>query len=703
MRIKQSLTKNKALSKGFNNIKVQWRHLLTNNRFVLFWTTLILLFFFVYLVNTTTPVSMQQYKIGDIIKSDIYSESALVDEAAFELLQQKALDSVVPITTVDLTVQLALRQKFTDFYDHLMHIKATYASEKMAVLQKIYSATMRDDDAGFKEEVLNQLIALDNQVITDSFQTFNDVVSQIMAEGVAENDLADTKLRIADTLTKLNVAAPIRDAGMTMIESLMVPNVEVDFKKTEALKQKVLSEIEAPMIQKGALLANKGQFVTEELLSVLESAGYGSFGATQKLSYGIVIHLAIAVILGLYYSFSSTYLTDGLNSKRILLSTALIVITALINHTVVATAPYLVHVALYTLTMCLFYKSQYAVMISVFLVALTVLIEPVPLSFALYGPLSAVACGLMLKEIHQRSIILYSGVVISLVNVVIGGVFLLLNNEGEKFFLSEGLFLMSSGLFYAILTIGTLPIWEFVFRLITPIKLLELSSPNQPLQKLLLIEAPGTYHHSVIVGNLSDEAARAIGADSMLARVGAYYHDIGKTYKPYFFKENQLGIDNPHDDMSPYMSAGVIKNHVQYGEKLAHIHHLPEEIIGFIKTHHGTTIIKYFYHKALKDQKEVDVKDFSYDGEIPLSKEMAIVMLADTVEAVSRTLEVHNPQQHETMLNKVFQDKYESGQLKDAPLTFADLEKIKKAFLKTLSGLYHDRIVYPEDTAKEKQ
>jgi hypothetical protein len=667
---------------------------------MLFLSTLLLFLVFGFLVNISTPVALKTFKIGDVIESDIHSTKAFIDQEAFELLKQSVMDAVMPVTTIDVTVQLSIRQKINEFYDHLRAIKTEYADEKQSVLQKIYIATVRESSMAVTEDTLKALITLSEQTITANVQTVNEVVSQVMAEGVSEAQLPDAKLRISETLSKLEVPNSVREATDALIGEYLISNIEIDIAKTEARRQKALAELVPPQIEKAALLALKGQVIDQKLSSLLTAAGYGSYSKGARLIYTITTYLSLVLILGLYYSFSSTYLNKGLTTKKILLSTTLLIITTVINHFAVLTSPYLIHICLYTLTLCLFYDRLYAVIISIILVALTAMVEPVHLSFLIYGPLSAIACGLMLKEIHQRGSILYSGIVISLFSVVIGGLFLLVSGDTGQVLIREVLFLGVAGVFYSILAIGTLPIWEFVFKLLTPIKLLELSSPNQPLLKHLLIEAPGTYHHSIIVGNLSDEAARAVSADSLLARVGAYYHDIGKTYKPYFFKENQLGIDNPHDRMSAYMSAGVIKNHVDYGVKLAQSHHLPEEIAGFISSHHGTTIIKYFYHKALKDQKDVDIKDFSYEGDLPLTKEMAIVMLADTVEAVSRTLEVHNPQQHEIMLTKVFQDKFETGQLKHSPLTFADLEKIKNAFLKTLSGLYHDRIIYPEDIVK---
>ncbi len=264
---------------------------------------------------------------------------------------------------------------------------------------------------------------------------------------------------------------------------------------------------------------------------------------------------------------------------------------------------------------------------------------------------------------------------------------------------------MLNGLFCAVLTIGTLPIWENIFKIVTPLKLLELSNPNQVLLKRLLLEAPGTYHHSIIVGNLSERAAEAIGADPLLARVGAYYHDIGKLKRPYFFKENQLGMDNPHDKLKPNMSTLIITNHTKDGIALAKEYNIPEEIIDIIAQHHGDTTVSYFYHKALKENesKEVNIEDFRYPGPKPKTREAAIVMLADSTEAAVRSLKEPTKKNIEEMIRNIIKGKLQDGQLEECNLTLKDLNTIANAFSTIMMGIFHERIEYPNlELDKEK-
>jgi len=240
--------------------------------------------------------------------------------------------------------------------------------------------------------------------------------------------------------------------------------------------------------------------------------------------------------------------------------------------------------------------------------------------------------------------------------------------------------------------------------LTTSSKLLELSNPNQPILRRLLMEAPGTYHHSIIVGNLAESAADAIGANSLLARVGAYYHDIGKIKRPYFFIENLINNnENPHDKLAPTLSTLILTAHIKDGLEFAKEYKLPKIITDIIAQHHGTSLISFFYHKAAENEKAENLNkaDFSYEGPKPQSKEAAIVMLADSVEAGVRSLKNPTPGRMEAFVRKVIKDKLEEGQLEESDLTFRELDTIVQAFLRVLNGIFHSRIEYPDQVLKE--
>ena len=256
-----------------------------------------------------------------------------------------------------------------------------------------------------------------------------------------------------------------------------------------------------------------------------------------------------------------------------------------------------------------------------------------------------------------------------------------------------------NGIFTPIVAYGLLPLVESVFDITTDFSLLELSNLNHPLLKRLSVQAPGTYHHSVIVGNLSEAAAQAVGANSLLARVGSYYHDIGKIEKSEYFVENQVRGENPHEKLTPRMSALILMNHVKRGLEIAEAYKLPEAIKDIVLQHQGTTRMNFFYRKAVekKGSEETSDVDYRYPGPRPQSKEAAIVMLADAVEAATRALKEPTHSRLKGVIEDLVDERFKEGQLDESPLTLRDLERIKEAFLAILAGTFHTRVEYPEE------
>jgi putative nucleotidyltransferase with HDIG domain len=247
-------------------------------------------------------------------------------------------------------------------------------------------------------------------------------------------------------------------------------------------------------------------------------------------------------------------------------------------------------------------------------------------------------------------------------------------------------------------------LFEKLFDFTTDLTLLELGNLNLPLFKEMAIEAPGTYHHSIVVGSLAEAAARSIGADPILARVGSYYHDIGKLKKPEYYIENQIGVKNPHDTLKPQMSALIIISHVKDGVEMGKKMKLPKKLIDIIEQHHGTTAIELFYQKALAENPDVSEDTFRYPGPTPKNKESAVIMLADTVEASARSEKTITVTKLQKILKDSIEKKFNDGQLDDCPINRHDLELIKTSFLSILTGVFHPRIEYdiPSDVS-EKQ
>jgi len=307
-------------------------------------------------------------------------------------------------------------------------------------------------------------------------------------------------------------------------------------------------------------------------------------------------------------------------------------------------------------------------------------------------------------RLNQTSDLARSGFYIALANIISIMTLSLIGGNVTLNLILVGMVIGAvNGILSAVLMIGALPYLESAFSITSMIKLLELSNPNNELLKKLLMEAPGTYHHSLMVGNLAEAAAEPIGANPLLVRVGAYYHDIGKIKRTDYFVENQRGFDNPHEKIAPALSALIITSHVREGVELAREAHLPQDIIDFIEQHHGTSLAKYFYSRALEEDREGNLSEdsFRYEGPKPQSKEVALVMLADSVEAGVRSLQDPTPDKIRNMVRRIIQDKLNDGQLESCDLTFKDLDVIANSFCTSLEGLYHKRIEYPEIIVRE--
>ncbi len=338
-----------------------------------------------------------------------------------------------------------------------------------------------------------------------------------------------------------------------------------------------------------------------------------------------------------------------------------------------------------------------------FITALTIsLFSSNRFEYVLIFMVTGIIASLLSKNLTTLKSIIRTFLLCGVIQVVL--VFLLSNFSIERHMLTEYMHIMLSAGIYGMLLLGfigfgVIHLLEYLFNIITNMSLVELADYNNPILKKLSLIAPGTYHHSLMVGNLSDAASEKIGANSLLARVGAYYHDIGKLDKPEYFAENQLMQFSKHENLTPSISKMVITNHVRQGVELANNYKLNKRIIDFIQEHHGTSIVFYFYMRALEEQQEniPGEEEFRYPGPKPRSKETAIVLLADSVEAATRTLDEPQPGKIEELVHKIINNKFIDGQLDQCDLTLKNLEQIGQTFTRMLTSIYHSRIQYPEE------
>ena len=340
------------------------------------------------------------------------------------------------------------------------------------------------------------------------------------------------------------------------------------------------------------------------------------------------------------------------------------------------------------------------------------------IDFMLIAFLSGVVGSYFSSNIRKRSRLVRAGLTAGATAALAGALIGALNNYSFGLIWQQALIALLIGLLTSVIAIGIVPVLEHIFKVTTEITLLELTDFNHPLLRQMQMEAPGTYHHSLMVANLAENAAAAIGASPLLCRVCSFFHDIGKLVKPEYFVENQRDGINPHNQKNPSMSALVIKAHVKEGVELAKKHKLPRVITDVIRQHHGTSLIQYFYYQAQQQEKtnsksattekhsrnqevsKVDESTYRYDGPKPAFKESAIIFFADGLEAASRSLKKVTQPAIEELIDKIFKDRIEDGQLEECPLTFKELDKIKRSFVYTLLNMLHSRVEYPKDDTR---
>jgi hypothetical protein len=525
-------------------------------------------------------------------------------------------------------------------------------------------------------------------------------VQQTLAEGLKEDAVALARVRVRGLVRDAALPPGLSELAGEVAAATVRPTMEVDAAKTAEARLAAVAMV-APVrtrVQRGEMILRKGDVITPAHLRVLSVAGLYPRRVTWKGVAGI------AVIVALLLAVTALYLVQfqpeiWRNDKLVSLwSFAIVLTVALVQ---VLGAPrfsnFLAPAAVGSMLLAILLRPRLALFSTAVLAVLVGLAagrELGPMMVAFVGGLVGVYAT---RQIHRRSDFGIAGLLVALASAAAATGTGLLEGAADYMALAENAgYALAGGLLSAVITIGVLPFLEQMFGLLTPIKLLELANPAHPLLRRLQLEAPGTYHHSIMVGNLAEAAAEAVGADTLLVRVGTYYHDIGKLRRPAFFVENQVGIENPHDRMTPSLSALTVAAHVRDGLELAREYGLPPAISDFIPQHHGTGLLAYFYHQALERGDPIDESAFRYDGPKPQTRETAIVMLADATEAAVRSLNRPTPDRLGETVRRIVRDKLEDRQLDECALTFRDLDRVGAAFVRILSGMLHPRLEYPD-------
>lgn len=640
---------------------------------------------------------------GDIAPRDLRAPRTFAYESAIRTAEQQqlavaAVEDVYTTPDSDLARQQLVRAR--QVMDYLSSVRAdslATPSQRRAWVRAV------PELADLAVTDIDLLLALSAESWDRVQVEVSNVVDQVMRQGVRKGSEDEARQQVP-ALVGLDLSAEEAHASTLLAQSLIVANSFYDEAATEAARAEARERLSAVMhsFSAGEIVVREGQRVTALDLEALRALGLQQPRTrwNDVAAKGLLVLVALGAMGGFLARFQPDVLWEG---RRLLLLGLLLALFLFLARLMVPErtvlrylfpGPALAILATATL------GPQVGVAASIFIGGAAGLIDDSSMELAIYTVVGGLVATMTAWRVERLESLFRAVLLVALTHVL---VLLGFHLPIERLDLTEtGLALLMgvvNSIFSASLALGGLFLIGPLFDVITTFRLIELSQPDHPLLKRLLREAPGTYHHSLMVANLAEQAAEQIGADPLLTRVGAYYHDVGKLARPYFFIENQLEGSNPHEQLDPHASAEIVIGHVRDGLELARRYRLPSRVRAFIPEHHGTRRANFQYARAVElaggDATLVDEAPFRHVGPQPRSRETALVMLADSCEAAVRARRPRTPEEMEATIGEIFEHSVRSGQLDECPITLHELAMVRESFLASLKGVYHPRLSYP--------
>jgi putative nucleotidyltransferase with HDIG domain len=643
------------------------------------------------------PPATVTYSVGNVADRAIRAPRSVsfVSESLTEAERNKAEEKVQKQFTTDPAIVANASTRVANVATAIGRIRGDAAQARD---QKITALT-RLPDIALTRAIATDIVDMTQPEWDQVAAGLDNALRTLYAQGIRVEQLDAVK---ADAVKALPAGWTDRQkrAGAEILRQNLDVNMKVDQFATSLAQQDARNGVTPVQVQvtAGEVVVRDGDVVSQLQVEKLRALGLANEGNDWRAAIGLLIWAGL--IVGVLALFLERYATEAWleDRKVILVILSLLALTAagrslVPGHTV---AVYFVPFAAVAMMLTVLVggraalATQIAGALHVGIMSSQVELVAYVLVPALLG-MAAVRRATTAREFAVGAVAVAAGAV----GVILS--FVLVNRAADPLGIAQLLAgALVSGLGSGLLAFAGMAILGHVFGIPTVFELRELGDPNHPLLRQLLLRTPGTYHHSLLVGNLAERAAEVIGADPLVARVGAYYHDIGKMRNPTAFIENQTG-QNPHDELDPLVSAGIVAAHIKDGLALADRYRLPARIREMIPGHHGTSVVRYFFQVAQQRGQAPDERSFRYPGPRPQSKEAGIVMLADGTEASVRSLSEKNPDTIRAMVERIFDERVADGQLDDCDLTFRDVERTKDAFCELLLGVYHERIPYPED------
>ncbi len=679
---------------------------------------------------------------GDIAIKDVYAPYDFtynweVDEEKTEKARKEAAKKLPYVLKDSESVKNEVESKIKDFYiavetekakgipaaervANLVNISANKIPEKnIKILLDYYSPRKLSEKTlnAVKDLFLMGIVSGEDMTRLKA-ENISEVIVSKDASGIEIGRKLENLLNISDEKslnsavagilnTKIKADRKIIQAASSVVLANARPNLSLDLKKTEELKNRKIKEVKPVYhqwsVRKNEIIVEKGTRINaRHVAEITDMRNVFQKGRPAQFFVGILLLFVMLGVIGTIYLTFIHRMNFLHYTKKLSIVLVLILFIIVLSDFIIRTPQPSYFIPLASMSMLImllvdFYSAFLATtLVSIFIGVITG--GRIDVMFVLFT--GGIVGMWFVKEARKRADILRAGFLVGIAKFLAITCMGLVGGIEFSAIINDGFWGLASGIISGFIVMGVLHLFENIFKVATNISLLELSDLNHPALKKLSLEAPGTYHHSITVGNLAEAACDAIEANSLLARVGAYYHDIGKIQKAEYFSENEMGSGSKHKNLAPSMSALIIAKHVKDGVEEAKKYKLSSNIIEFIAQHHGDSLISFFYQKALEKaekDEQVTEENFRYPGPRPQTKETAIVLLADAVEAASRSLEEPTPASIRNLVRKIINNKFIDGQLDECELTLKDMHKIADSFVRILQGIYHTRLSYPEE------
>ena len=640
-----------------------------------------------FVIAFSSKISLLSRNNNYKVISDIYAPKTIVfrDQSAKEKIIEEMILKSGKEYIYSADAGRIYLETFDDFFNDIYSMKEKDHNEID------FKSLEKNTGRKISENMIQEILRLDVKEIKKLQKETRSFLEALYENGIVQeksiikyNSPYDEKIKKLPELRK------------QVVETFVTPNYIYDEEKTKRSLQEKVSQINDQYIEikAGTLVGKKGEILNERRIKILEACGVYSYKRSTAIILANLTYLFIIATLFYTVIFNKCkkeILNKSYYRSVFLIITAFFLIFRFINNDLIYLVP--IDTALFLLI--LLTNTRYATLMFSFMMMFLLPIIDYDLMFLVVYVASLSFGAYLVKKVNTRAGLIAVGIQLSILKIAL---FLLLSafSQVETFgaALKSGEMVLA-GLISGMITIALLPYFEKTFNILTLFKLLELGDLSHPLLKKLSMEAPGTFHHSMMVATLSENAATAIGANAIFTRVASYYHDIGKCKRPKFYVENQQNGENPHNKVSPFMSNLIITSHTKDGAEMAKQYQIPKEIRDIMYEHQGTTFLAYFYNKAKSLDPSVTKEEFRYSGPKPRTKESAIIMLADSIEAAIRSIDDKTPRAMEEMIRKIISSKIEDNQLSEADLTFKEIEIIIQTFIKSLISIHHVRIKYP--------